>query len=201
MTVAGQTSVSYSYDNANRLTGVTQGTASVAVAYDDASRRTSLTLANGIVMEYGYDDDSQLTGITYKQGTSTLGALTYGYDTAGRRTSVGGSYARTGLPAALSSATYDDANQIATFGGASFTLINVRGAPPPLALARRLRASLGPQALDANGNLTSDGVRSYTWDAPKQLASLTGPVSASFGYDGVSGRRTKTIGSTTTTCC
>ena len=27
------------------------------------------------------------------------------------------------------------------------TLLSARGAPPPLALARRLRASLGPQAL------------------------------------------------------
>ena len=30
----------------------------------------------------------QLTSITYKQGTSTLGDLTYGYDQAGRRSTV-----------------------------------------------------------------------------------------------------------------
>jgi RHS repeat-associated protein len=173
MTVAGQSAVSYSYDAANRLTGMTQVTASVGMAYDDLNRRTSLTLPNGIVMEYGYDDDSRLTGITYKQGASTLGALTYAYDTVGRRTSVSGSYARTGLPAALTSATYDDANQTATWGGTSFTY-------------------------DDNGNLTSDGVRSYTWDARNQLASLTGPVSASFAYDALGRRREKTIGSTTT---
>jgi RHS repeat-associated protein len=173
MTVAGQTAVSYDYDTSNRLTGITQGTASVAIAYDDANRRTSLTLPNGIVMEYRHDDDSQLTEITYKQGMSTLGALTYGYDTGGRRTSVSGSYARTGLPPGLTSATYDDANQITTWGGTSFTY-------------------------DSNGNLTSDGVRSYTWDERNQLASLTGPVSASFGYDGFGRRRAKTMGSTTT---
>lgn len=50
--VAGQTQVSYTYDNADRLTGVTQGSASVTLAYDDADRRTSLTLPNGIVVEY-----------------------------------------------------------------------------------------------------------------------------------------------------
>jgi RHS repeat-associated protein len=51
---------------------------------------------------------------------------------------------------------------------------------------------------DDNGNLTSDGVRTYTWDARDQLASVTGPVNASFGYDGFGRRRTKTIGGTTT---
>ena len=46
MTVAGQTAVSYSYDNADRLTGIAQGSTSVALGYDDANRRTSLTLPN-----------------------------------------------------------------------------------------------------------------------------------------------------------
>ena len=62
-----------------------------------------------------------MTGLTYKLGMSTLGTLTYGYDAAGQRTTVGGTYARTGLPAALASATYEDANQVTTFGGTSFT--------------------------------------------------------------------------------
>ena len=90
---------------------------------------------------------------------------------SGRRSA--GMYARTGLPAALTSATYDDANQIATFGGTTFSY-------------------------DDNGNLTSDGVRSYTWNARDQLASLTGPVNGSFAYDGLGRRRSKTIGGTTT---
>ncbi len=59
---------------------------------DNADRRTSLTLPNGIVLEYGYDDDSRLTGLTYRQGLSTLGTLTYGYDANGQRTSIGGTY-------------------------------------------------------------------------------------------------------------
>jgi RHS repeat-associated protein len=41
-------------------------------------------------------------------------------------------------------------------------------------------------------------VQSYTWNARNQLASLTGPVSGSFAYDGVGRRRSKTIGGTTT---
>jgi RHS repeat-associated protein len=152
---------------------VTQGSATVTIAYDNAGRRTSLTLPNGIVTEYTYDDDSRLTTLTYKDGGTPIGDLTYTYDAAGQRTSVGGTWARTSLPAALASATYDDANQIATFGGVSFSY-------------------------DDNGNLTSDGVRSYTWDARNQLASLTGPVNGAFAYDAVGRRRAKTIGGTTT---
>ena len=173
MTVAGQSAVLYSYDNADRLTGVTRGTAAVTIAYDNADRRTSLTLPNGIVIEYTYDDESRLTGLTYQQGMSTLGTLTYAYDAAGQRTGVGGTYARTGLPAALVSATYDDANQIASWAGTSFMY-------------------------DNNGNLTSDGVRSYSWNARNQLSSVTGPVNGSFSYDGIGRRRSKTIGGTTT---
>ena len=145
----------------------------VSIAYDHADRRTSLTLPNGIVVEYGYDDSSRLTGLTYKQSGSTIGTLTYAYDANGQRTSAGGTYARTGLPAALASATYDHANQIATWAGTSFSY-------------------------DSNGNLTSDGTRSYTWNARNELASLTGPVNASFAYDAFGRRRSKTVGGTTT---
>jgi RHS repeat-associated protein len=173
MQVAGQAQVAYTYDNADRLTGITQGSASVAFGHDAANRRTSLTLPNGIVVEYGYDDDSQLTGLTYTYGGSSIGTLTYGHDAAGLRTTVGGTWARTNLPSALASATYDDANQIATVGGVSYSY-------------------------DANGNLTNDGVRSYAWSARDQLTSLTGPVSGSFAYDGVGRRRAKTISGTTT---
>jgi YD repeat-containing protein len=101
-----QAQVSYTYDDADRLTGVTQGSAAVAIAYDDADRRTSLTLPNGIVVEYGYDDDSRLTGITYKDGGTPIGDLTYTYDANGQRTGVGGTWARTTLPAALASASF-----------------------------------------------------------------------------------------------
>lgn len=173
MTVAGQPVVTYSYDNGDRLTAITQGTSTVVLAYDAAGRRTTLTLPNGIAIGYAYDVASQLTGLTYQSGAVTLGTLTYAYDQIGNRTQVGGTWARAGLPAALTSATYDAANQIATWAGTQFTH-------------------------DANGNLTSDGVRSYTWDARDQLASLTGAVSGTFAYDGFGRRRSKTIGGTTT---
>jgi RHS repeat-associated protein len=172
MTVTGQLPVTYGYDDAHRLTSITQGTSTVALAYDPADRRSTLTLPNAVVTTYDYDTANQLTGLTYTLGATTLGTLTYAYDAGGNRTTVGGTFARTGLPPALASATYDAANRIATWSGQTLSY-------------------------DANGNLASDGLTSYTWNARNQLAGLSGAASASFAYDATGQRRARTTSGTT----
>jgi YD repeat-containing protein len=102
-------------------------------------------------MNYVYDAASQLTGITYKLGSNTLGNLAYSYDLAGRRTVVGGSYARTGTPQAVSSASYNVNNQLTNWKGTTLTY-------------------------DANGNLTNDATNTYTWNARNQLQSIPGAI-------------------------
>ncbi|HEX6291760.1 MAG TPA: RHS repeat-associated core domain-containing protein [Herpetosiphonaceae bacterium] len=174
MQVAGQPVVNYTYDDANRLTRITQGSAAVAMAYDDASRLTSMNLPTGISMAYNYDDASQMTGIGYKLGTTTIGDLTYGYDATGKVSSLGGSYARTGMPQPVTSATYDAANRLTQWGSRSLTY-------------------------DANGNLTNDGTNTYTWNARNQLVGHNGTgLSASFQYDGTGRRIGKTVNSAAT---
>ena len=172
MTIAGQPQVTYGYDNANRLTSITQGASVVGFSYDDANRRGTVTYPNGIVGTYGYDNANQLTSLTYALGANTLGNLTYTYDAAGQRTGVSGSWARTGLPAAVASASYDAANRILTWNGIAFSA-------------------------DANGNLTSDGAIDYTWNARNQLSGLSAAAAAAFSYDSVGRRRSKTTGMTT----
>ncbi len=173
MTVTGQLAVTYTYDNSNRLTEITQGSSSVNLAYDAASRRTSLTMPNGISTDYSYDNGSQLTGLSYKLGETVLGDLNYEYDSAGRRVKAGGSFARTLLPTAITSFTHGAANQLTQRGSATLTY-------------------------DENGNLTSDGTNSYSWNERNQLASMSGPgLSASFQYDAFGRRVSKTVNSTT----
>src|SRR6266705_4523582 len=46
---------------------------------------------------------------------------------------------------------------------------------------------------DANGNLTTDGTNTYTWNARNQLVTISGGVSASFQYDPFGRRVSKTI--------
>jgi len=172
MTVAGQPSVSYTYDDANRPIQITQGSAAVAFSYDAGGRRTSLTLPNGITTVYNYNASSQLTGISYQLGATTLGDLNYTYDNAGRRTSVGGSYARTNVPTPLASGTHNANNQLTQRGSTSFTY-------------------------DANGNLTNDGSKTYTWNARNRLGSISGGVTASFQYDPIGQRVTKSVSGAT----
>jgi RHS repeat-associated protein len=164
--VTGQSSVCYSYDTASRLTGIGQGTCPVGtnstkLTYDNANRPNTLTLPNGIVLTYGYDDDSRVVGMTYKLGTTTaIGGLTYQYDAVSRRTQMGGSLAATGFPQALSLATYDVANELTNWNGTTITS-------------------------DANGNVLNDGSAAYTWNGRNQLISRGG---TSFQYDAY-GRR------------
>jgi RHS repeat-associated protein len=173
MTVPNQSPVAYAYDAASRLTSITQGSSVVQFSYDAANRRTTLTLPNGVSTQYGYDAASQLAALTYKLGGATLGDLQYAYDAAGNRIQVSGSWARTGLPQAMTAATYNANNQQLTFGSQS-------------------------QVYDLNGNLASDGTNTYTWDARNRLTAVTGPVSASFVYDAAGRRGRKTIDGTPT---
>ncbi len=170
MTVTGQPSVNYAFDNANRLIEITQASAAVTLAYDNASRRMSLQLPNGVTENYSYDLASELTGIVYKLGMTTLGNLTYVYDADGRRTSMGGTYARTdlGLPPVLAQRIYNADNQLIQWGGVTLTY-------------------------DANGNLTNDGSNAYGWNARNQLASISGGGTASFQYDAFGRRANKII--------
>jgi RHS repeat-associated protein len=112
-------------------------------------------------------------GINYQLGNALLGNLTYSYDLAGNRTTAGGSYAQTSLPSPLASASYNADNQLIQFGSSNLTC-------------------------DANGNLTSDGTHTYTWDARNHLVSISGAVSASFQYDAFGRWVSKTVGPATT---
>ncbi|MBI2526324.1 MAG: RHS repeat protein [Candidatus Rokubacteria bacterium] len=178
MSLPGLPAVTYGYDAADRLLQITKGSALVTFGYDAADRRTLLTLPNGVRAEYTYDVASQLTGLTYKQGAATLGALTYAYDPAGNRTQASGSWARTGLPDPVASASYNAANHQLALGGRAMTY-------------------------DLAGNLLSlaepTGTTAFTWDARNQLSAMTTPDgTASFLYDGLGRRRAKILNGTRT---
>ncbi len=99
--------------------------------------------------------------MSYQLGTTSVGSLTYQYDTAGRRIQVGGSLAATNFPAAVGSTAYDAANELTSWSGTTISY-------------------------DANGNIQNDGIATYSWNGRNQL---TGRASTSFQYDAF-GRRT-----------
>lgn len=169
---SGQSQIGYSYDDSDRVSAIQQASSVASYNYDKDGRRISATLPNGVAVGYAFDKASQLSGLNYQIGNTVLGDLSYGYDLAGRRTSVGGSMAKTGMPQA-STASYNAANQVVSWSSQSITY-------------------------DANGNLQSDGLNTYTWDAKNQLVSIAGAVNASFQYDPFGRRVSKTVNGATT---
>jgi RHS repeat-associated protein len=167
--------VSYAWDNANRLIGITQGSASIPIGNDNARRRSTLTLPNGIVLAYAYDNDSRVTAMTWTLSGNTVANLQYQYDADGRvlQKSSAGSFAQSQLPSPVTANTFNAANEMTSFNGT-------------------------PLTYDANGNLTNDGTDTYTWDARNHLVGITGNNTASFVYDALGRRALKSINGTTT---
>ena len=173
----------YVYDNADRLTTINRGTGANCATgltqletftYDDANRRLTLTLqSNSIVGTYTYSNADELTSITYTKGATTLGDVTYTYDTSGRIASRGGSLFKSVLPAATTAtAVYNAANQMTSKNGTAFTY-------------------------DLNGNWIQGGSRTLTWDARNRLLSLTNV--GTFAYDALGRRLSVTKSGTTVT--
>jgi len=188
MVVTGQQPISYAYDAADALIGETQGSGSVTcgsgkvsvcLTYNGDGLRASVTLPDGVSQQYGYDAANQLMDISYGRGSGTkscgsfavgscLGFLTYGYDNAGRRISVSGPWARTSLPTAVASPTYNAGNELTKWGGSSLSY-------------------------DTDGNLVKQGSTSYTWNARDQLAGIAGGSPGAFGYDALGRRISATL--------
>jgi len=137
-----------------------------------------VTYPNTNSVTYGYNNASELTSLTYEKGTTTLGTLTYTYDLAGNRIKTGGTFARSNIPPALTTTTYNANNQQKVFGTTT-------------------------ENYDLNGNLsdTTDAgvVTTYTWNVRNQLTGIskTG-LTASFTYDSFGRRTGKTVNGTTT---
>ncbi len=80
------------------------------------------------------------------------------------------------MPAAISSAAYDQDNRITNWNGTTWPSTN----------------------WDNDGNLLTDGTNSYTWNARNQLTAISGGTTASFSYDAFGRRQSKTTSGTAT---
>jgi RHS repeat-associated protein len=174
MTVPGQPEITYTYDKDSRLTGITQGKTKVTQAYDALSRVTSLTLPDGIKDTSTYNAASELTAQAFTKGTTIIGAIRYAYTKAAQIRSESGTLASARLPAPVTGSTYNPDNELTRWN------------------ATRYR-------YDRNGNLTSTGTSTYTWNARNQLTAIRGPATATFTYNPFGQRATTTRGSATTT--
>lgn len=180
MTVSGQPTLTYSYDNGDRLVRIDQAAGAsnnnlaqwIGFSYDKADRRTQTRLPNGTTVNYTFDNSSQLLAITYNKSDGTvIGDLKYGYDLAGLRVSAGGSMATTRLADATTGGTVNAASELTGWDGQTLTY-------------------------DNDGNLTSDGSLRYVWNARgqlKEVRTLAGALLNQYSYDAFGRRQSKSI--------
>jgi len=202
----------YAYDTLNRLNGLVNSWAgSFSFGYDALSRRTQLTRPNGVNTNYGYDAVSHLLSVLHQAGATTLDGATYGYDSAGNRTSKTNQ-----LNSTTSNYTYDSLYELTqVVQGATTTesygydavgnRLSSSGVPiysynPSNELTSN---SLGSYAYDANGNTLSDASgKSYSWDFENRLTQAVVPGTnggtTTFKYDPF-GRRIQKSGPLGTT--
>ncbi len=210
----------FQYDALGRMTSESSPLGTIGYQYDAAGRRTRITWADGFYVTYDYDVVGAVTAIRENGATSGAGVLaTYAYDDAGRRASVtrgngvttGYSYdgvsRMTGLAHDLAGTSADQTYTIAynaAFQARSRTGSNsAYDLPSPGASSRSYGSNglnqmttSGPLTVtsDSKGNLSSDGVNSYSYNAHNQLIGVSG---ATLSYDPV-GRLYETVGAATT---
>jgi RHS repeat-associated protein len=170
--------VTYTYDALNRLTGVFEkgSTPLAQYAYDPLSRRTNLTYANATSASYSYEIDGDLSALSH-QFSGSSATFTYAHNKIGNRTGqIVNDDRYLFKPATSMDVAYvsNSLNQYTSVAGVSF-------------------------GYDGNGNLTSDGVNSYTYDVENRLtAALTPTQSATYAYDPFGRRIEKTVVGVTT---
>jgi len=210
-------SVTYNYDNADRLTSATHSKfGTVNFSYDDAGNITSMTYPNNIATTYyTYDKRNRVTNITYRNRYgSIISSVSYSYDDAGNRTSM------TDEPG-TTTYTYDTLNQLKTvttprrgvqeyaydkagdrtsytdpWHNVSYTYDNANQLD--YLIDNGVRTDF---TYDANGNQTSKGDMTFTWDYQNRLVQVNNPrypVPSTFAYDGDGKRISKTDSKGTT---
>ena len=202
---AAAPAVAYAYDLAGRLTSLTlPGSGAATFTHDAAGARTGVTLPNGALTAFGYDPAGRIESIV-TTATSGLIAESYTRDAAGRVTSDSqGSYA------------YDDARRLATWtspsgatiatytydAASNLTGVSVDGsATVSFEVDAADRITSRGFTYDEAGNLTSDGTRTFAYDAACRLVSVkdaaTGTTIAAYTYDAFNRRVSATEGTET----
>ena len=206
----------YSYDTEGRLWKLADagGGMLAEYAYDVSGRLSQVTKGNGTFTTYGYDAAGQLIHlVNYAPGgsgsTGVNSRFDYTYDSKGRRTAMhtlDGDWTY----------GYDATNQLTT---AVFTSANLAIASQDLrydydAVGNRTRTTINgvvteyvtnamnqytsvggvAQSYDANGNLTFDGVNTFTYDVHNRVARVSGPQGVSeYEYDALGNRIAATV--------
>jgi YD repeat-containing protein len=167
--------VDYTYHVDGQLDAVRlNGALQASYGYDTAGRLATLSRANGSETRYAYDAADRLQTLTHQQGGRTVSQFTYGVDRAGLRRSVDEHLGGTTRTIAY---TYDgllrltgaDASSGTDYSYAYDLAGNRTGAWEDGVQTQDRSYNAANQVIgfsyDTAGNLISDGITTYTYDA------------------------------------
>jgi RHS repeat-associated protein len=183
MTWPGTESVTYTYDALNQMRTVTHSNGGVVLAtydYDQLSRRDLITFGNGVNTNPAYYPDDALQSLVHGGLGGRSATFAFGRNWANQieQTTITANTSNAwseqtfiDKPALAASTAYvpDRLNRYSSVGGAGYSY-------------------------DANGNLTSDGVYTYTYDEENRLRTASGAgTSVTYTYDPAGRRRQKAV--------
>jgi RHS repeat-associated protein len=181
VTPASGSPISFTYDKTDRRQTMTDGSGLTSYSYDPVGNVTQ-TIQQGKTVGYGYDDAGRQTSVTYPDGG---GSVSYTYDTEGRPSTITDWSGRT------TTYQYDGGDRVATVSGPNslsesidYDVLN-----RPLSVAYSRNSSnlltLG-YTYDAVGNLktaTDDqGQATFGYDELNRLTSASYPASQNYTY-------------------
>jgi len=158
--------MSFAYDGLDRMTGLLDSgnTRLGQIVYDGGARRSSVAVGpwGTSSTAYGYDAAGRLTSLTHDlAGTSGNQAIGLSYNPASQivgRTGSNDAYAWTGAYAVNRNYAVNGQNQYLSAGPAAFQH-------------------------DLNGNMTSDGSTNFVYDSENRLVQAYGAKNATLSYD------------------
>ncbi|MBI4852970.1 MAG: RHS repeat-associated core domain-containing protein [Acidobacteria bacterium] len=184
MIAADRSPVSYTYDNASRLSTISQnlgqGLEVFTYTYDNLSRSTSLLMPNGINTVYEYDQTNRLKRLKHQKGTDpAIEDFLYTYNPDDEISNISSIHSSPSLPPNKSVGSADPINRISSFGTASYSF-NETG--------------------QTISKTDSNGVTNYYWDHRGRLQRVTLPngQEVSYSYDSLSRKISRTQNNSTT---
>lgn len=154
--------VTYSWNLVDEMTATLHAgtTQIIGYSYDNLGRRAGITRGNGVTSSYGYDGVSRLTSLGHDVGgTDADVVFGYAYNPAGQivtKTVSNNAYVY-GPTIGATAYANNGLNQVTSVGGSSVSY-------------------------DANGNITNDTTRAFTYDAANRLTGANGGTST-LNYD------------------
>jgi RHS repeat-associated protein len=205
----GNVSADYTWDELNRLSTVVDhrlnGSNTTTYTYDPASNLATATYPNGVQSTFSYDTLNRLTG-----QTSRIGNYSYQLGPTGNRTSGSEQNGRSvawnydgiyRLTSETISSDPSNENGSVAYGldpvgnrlSANSTLNGISSG----SFSFNGDDLMGGESYDANGNVTSTGGKTFTYDSDNRLKSMNGGA-LNIVYDGDGNRVAKTVNGVTT---